>query len=121
MHPIRSPIALAGLLAVAAATALTGCVVAPPRQQVVYTNAPTMQPPPIYAQVAPPPPQVEVVGIAPPGYFWVSGIWLWEGGRHVWHPGHLEAHRPGYRWQPHQWVPAGGGWQLRGGFWAQGH
>ena len=41
---------------------------------------------------APPPPQEEVVGVAPgPGYFWIGGVWFWEGGRHVWHPGHWEA------------------------------
>jgi len=115
MHLHRSPLALASLLA---AAALSGCVIAPPRQQVVYAPAPNMQQQPIYAEVAPPPPQVEVVGVAPPGSFWVSGIWLWQGGRHVWHPGHWEAHRQGYQWTPHQWVPSGHGWQLRGGFWA---
>ncbi|MDB5849488.1 MAG: hypothetical protein JWP29_3240 [Rhodoferax sp.] len=115
--PYRS--SAAALAACLAAITLSGCVIAPPRQQVVYAPQPG-QPAPYYVDTAPPAPVAEVVTVAPPGYFWISGIWLWEGGRHVWHPGHLEAHRAGYRWTPHQWVPSGHGWQLRGGFWAQG-
>ena len=115
MRIALSPLVPAGLMAVAA---LSGCVVAPPRQQVVYTQTPSVQQQPVYAEVPPPPPQVEVIGVAPPGSFWVSGIWFWQGGRHVWRPGHWEARRPGYQWTPHQWVPSGHGWQLRGGFWA---
>lgn len=112
---------LAALAALLGAAALSGCVVAPPRQQVVYRTAPApqVQTEVIYADVAPPPPQQEIIGVAPAGYFWLSGAWFWEGGRHVWHPGHWEAHRPGYQWTPHQWVQTGHGWQMHGGFWAQ--
>ena len=118
MHSRISTSLLASALA---AATLSGCVVAPPRHQVVYQTPPVQieQGETIYAEVAPPPPQLESIGVAPPGYFWISGVWIWQGGRHVWRPGHWEAHRPGYQWTPHQWVPSGRGWQLRGGFWTQ--
>jgi hypothetical protein len=69
--------------------------------------------------VAPPPPQVEVIGVAPrPGYVWFGGYWGWEGGRHVWHAGYWGAGRPGYRWVPHRWVQGpGGGWHMAPGHW----
>ena len=70
--------------------------------------------------LAPPVPQVEVVGVAPyPGYLWFGGYWHWEGGRHVWVGGHWGPPRAGYRWVPHTWEHAGGGWRLRRGHWAR--
>ena len=112
----------------AVAVLLSGCVVAPaPRP--VYRAAPPVvyqqpypQPAPALVVVyqAPPAPQAEYIGIAPgPEFFWLSGVWLWEGGRHVWHPGHWEAHRPGQVYSPHVWVRAGQGWELRGGHWGR--
>ena len=74
----------------------------------------------VYAAVPPPPPQVEVVGVAPaPGYFWIGGYWGWAGGRHEWVPGRWEAPRPGYRYVPHAWVQEGDGWRMHGGRWEQ--
>ncbi len=65
-----------------ASVMLAGCVVAPAPGY--YEGGPVM--------VAPPAPQVEVVGAAPgPGYLWVGGYWNWVGGRHVWVPGRWEA------------------------------
>jgi hypothetical protein len=98
-----------------AASLLSGCIVAP---------APGYYPPGYYAPhvvaVAPPPPQVEVVGVAPaPGYVWFGGYWNWVGGTHVWVPGYWGAGRPGYRWVPHAWVHAGGGWRMAPGHWAR--
>jgi hypothetical protein len=97
--------------------ALAGCVVAP--AQPYYGGAPAQ---PYYGgapvMVAPPPPQVEVVGVSPvAGYIWIGGFWNWVGGRHVWVGGHWEAPRPGQRWVPHQWVREGGGWRLHEGHW----
>ena len=99
--------------------ALAGCVVAP--AQPYYSGAPAQ---PYYAgapvMVAPPPPQVEVIGVAPvAGYIWIGGFWNWVGGRHVWVGGHWEAPRPGHHWVPHQWVSEGGGWRLHEGHWGQ--
>ena len=94
-------------VAVVSASLLGACVVAAP-------------PPPggPYVAMAPPAPQVEVVGVAPaPGYFWIGGFWGWEGGRHVWFPGRWEAPRPGYRWVPHAWVREGGGYRMHEGHW----
>ncbi|MGA9024470.1 MAG: YXWGXW repeat-containing protein [Steroidobacteraceae bacterium] len=103
------------LLALAAtATLLGGCVV---------SGSVGIPAPRLYVGVvseAPPPPQVEVIGVPPqPGYVWLGGYWNWVGGRHVWVGGHWEAPRAGYRWVPHEWVHAGGGWRLREGHWAR--
>jgi hypothetical protein len=75
----------------------------------------------VLAPMAPPPPRVEVITTAPGAdFFWVAGVWRWEGGRHVWVAGHWEPHRAGQVWVPHHWVQAGGSWHLRGGFWMHG-
>jgi hypothetical protein len=93
----------------ALAGTMAGCVVTPASVGVAL---------PYVTVQAPPPPQVEMVGVAPaPGYFWIQGNWFWEGGRHVWHPGRWEAPRPGYRWVPHRWERAGGGWREQPGHW----
>ena len=105
----RAPLALAlslGLL-------MTGCVVAPVQPRgVVYTQ-------PAYVNTAPPPPQVEVVGVAPaPGYVWVSGYWVWQMNRYVWLTGHWTAPpHAGARWMPHAWFHEPGGWRLHEGRW----
>ena len=70
--------------------------------------------------VAPPPDQVEVVGVAPmPGYVWFGGYLNWVGGRHVLAPGYWGPGRAGYHWVPHTWVRAGGGWRMARGHWAR--
>jgi hypothetical protein len=110
MNSIRGLKAGAGCLLLAGAL-LGGCVVAP-------------APGPYYGgavvTVAPPAPQVEVIGVAPvPGYVWFGGYWDWVGGRHVWVGGHWGPGRPGYHWVPHAWVHAGGGWRMAPGHWAR--
>jgi hypothetical protein len=103
-----------GALVCAAALALSACVVAPvgpyPRGGYAYGEA---------VVVAPPPLQVEAVGVAPyPGYVWIGGNWTWSGGRHVWVPGRWSAPRPGYYWEPHRWERRDGrGWYERPGRW----
>ncbi len=111
----RTQLALPLLLAaLATGTLLGGCVVRPAvavPAPVVYVGT---------ANIAPPPPQVEVIGAPPqPGYVWLGGYWNWVGGRHVWVAGHWEPRHPGYRWVPHAWVRVGGVWQLREGYWAR--
>ena len=55
-----------------------------------------------------------------PGAVWITGYWGWSGGHHVWVGGHYEHGRPGYAWQPHQWVHGGDGrWHLEEGHWAR--
>jgi hypothetical protein len=95
-----------------AATLLSGCVV----RGTVGIPAPVVY----VAPVAPPPLQVEVIGVPPtPGYVWIGGYWNWVEGRHVWVGGHWSAPRVGYRWVPHAWVREGGGWRLHEGHWAR--
>ena len=92
--PLSSRWALAAILA--SVSLLSACVMVPAR--------------PYYAggysaggEVIPeaPPPQYEVVGVAPgPGYVWIGGYWNWVGRRHVWIGGHWRAPGPVYR-RPH--------------------
>jgi len=99
------------LLAVALCGALAGCVVAPARGP--YGG-------PVVVE-APPPPRVEIIGVAPfPGALWINGYWGWRGNGHVWVPGYWERPRPGYRWQPHAWERGDRGWRERPGRWYPG-
>jgi hypothetical protein len=107
MKLVSAKLVIAGALL---CVALSGCVVAPA---------------PGYGEVvayqAPPPVQVETIGVAPvPGYFWIGGAWFWEGGRYAWHPGHWSAPRPGYHWVGHAWTRSGSGWHMRPGHWERG-
>lgn len=87
---------------------LSGCVVAPDQRH--YADGVVM--------VAPPAPQVEVIGPPPQaGYVWIGGYWNWVGGRHVWVGGHWDPGRPGYHWVAHEWVREGDGWRLKPGHW----
>lgn len=71
--------------------------------------------------MAPPPPVVEVMGVAPmAGYIWIGGYWNWGGARYVWVPGRWAPPRPGYVWVPHRWEPMGNHWVHRGGEWSHG-
>jgi hypothetical protein len=70
--------------------------------------------------VAPPAPVVETPPPPPqPGYIWAAGYWNWEGGRHVWVPGHYMEPRPGYRWEPDRWDHRGHGYHYEPGHWAR--
>jgi hypothetical protein len=72
----------------------------------------------IDASIAPPPPRVEIVTVAPsPHHFWIGGYWRWTGGGHVWQPGHWEARRAGYVYSPAHWVRAGSHYRFIGGYW----
>ncbi len=72
----------------------------------------------VYVPGPPPPPQAEIVGVAPyPGAVWINGSYVWEGGRHVWLPGRWERPRPGYVWEPHRYEARGGRYvYVRGGW-----
>jgi WXXGXW repeat (2 copies) len=97
-------------LCVLVSVALPGCVVVP--DQGHYAGGVVM--------VAPPPPRVEVIGVAPVGQVWIDGYWNWVGGRHVWVGGRWAAARPGYHWIAHTWVREGDGWRMRPGRWVRG-
>jgi hypothetical protein len=77
MKSLRGLQAGAGAVLLAGAL-LGGCVVAPAPGY--YGGA--------VVTLAPPAPQVEVVGVAPtPGYVWFGGYWNWVGGWRM-HEGH---------------------------------
>jgi hypothetical protein len=99
------------LSAAAALLLASGCVVYPVDQP-YYTGE--------VVGVAPPPPQVEYVGVPPvTGYIWLGGYWGWRGGRHEWVPGRWSAPRPGYHWVPPAWHRQGPGWRFRPGRWGR--
>ncbi|GAA0742707.1 hypothetical protein LRH25_05550 [Ideonella azotifigens] len=120
----------AAALALAAAAALSGCVVAPlPARGYggggyvdhgYYNNGPAYDNygGSVVVDVAPPPPRYEVITPAPAlGWLWIGGYWGWRANQHYWNAGHWEAPRAGYRYVPHAWEPAGRGWRERPGRW----
>ncbi len=67
--------------------------------------------PGVTVQTAPPPPQVEVIPVAPsPAHSWVPGHWTWNGARYIWIGGHWRAARQGYYWVPSHWQRTPGGY-----------
>jgi hypothetical protein len=63
----------------------------------------------------PPPPQVEVLPVAPgPDFVWIGGHWGWHG-RWVWEGGRYERHPHG-RWEAGHWDHRPG----RGYVWVEG-
>jgi YXWGXW repeat-containing protein len=76
--------------------------------------------PVIDLRVGPPPPRVEVMPAARPGYVWVPGYWDWRGGRHYWVAGNWVRERRGYVYAPPAWVEEGGHWRLHRGAWGRG-
>ncbi len=129
--------ALFAIAAIGLAVLAAGCterkVVYVPAPQSAYPPGPIAGPPPgpppgyppapvqqevIIAQ-APPPPQVEVIPVAPgPNYVWTSGYWYWGGGRWMWTRGTYVA-RPGPRavWVGPHYVKRHGGYVWVGGMW----
>jgi hypothetical protein len=103
---------------------LAGCV----ERQVVYRDRPVYVQPapgasPPNAQVvvedpAPPPPQVEVIPVAPdPAFIWVGGSWEWRG-HWVWYGGHWAPRpHPGAVWVRGGWVHRGPGRVWVGAHW----
>ncbi|MEJ5151908.1 hypothetical protein [Comamonas sp. MYb396] len=110
----HSAVLCAGALAVA--TLVTGCVVAP-ADSYAYGNTGAVvvspqEPPALQYEPAP-------VAVAPIStQIWIGGFWDWYGGRYVWRQGHWASppHR-GDRWVPREWVRSPHGWQARGGHW----
>ena|ERR1700690_1560077 len=94
-----------------------GCV----ERQVVYVPAQPGAPVgPGVAEQAPPPPQVEVVPVAPdPTYVWVPGYWsIGVGGGWVWIGGHYGVPpRPHAVWVRGYWGRHGRGYVWVGGHW----
>lgn len=107
---------LPALALAAACAALTGCVVAPAYP--AYDGGMAGE---VYAPMAPPPLQTEVIPIAPsPVHVWIGGSWGWSSGRYAWRPGYWAVPpRPGYVWQPRRWDHGPRGWQSRGGRWGR--
>lgn len=81
----------------------------------------TVAPGEIEVATAPPPPQVEVEGVAPPGQTWAPGYWHWNGHRHVWIRGRWAAPpQTGMIYEPSRWENRGGHWYFRDGRWKLG-
>jgi hypothetical protein len=89
-RPARVAVGAAALVSVLAL--MSGCVVAVRPAPVVYTQPVVTEPVgEVVVDTDPPPPQYEVVGVAPgPGFIWIGGYYHWLGGRWVWYRGHYE-------------------------------
>jgi hypothetical protein len=74
--------------------------------------------PRVYVVKKPPPPRLEVVGVAPSAaHVWIAGHWAWERGNYQWVPGHwAKRPRTGAAWVPGHWKQT-----RRGHVWIQGH
>ncbi|HWK02686.1 MAG TPA: hypothetical protein VNS58_03605 [Puia sp.] len=57
----------------------------------------------------PPPPSRE--------HIWITGDWVWVGGRYEWHEGHWERPRPRTVWENGHWQDTRGGWRWIPGHW----
>jgi hypothetical protein len=72
-----------------------------------------------YAYVEPPPSRDESA-VHRPGYVWVHGHWVRDGGWR-WQPGYFEHSRPGYIWVDGHWAALNGRWVwIRGGWYTRG-
>ncbi len=73
----------------------------------------------VYVRVAPPPPIVERVVVAPgPGYIWVPGYYVWTSARYVWRPGAwVVPPRPRAVWVAPHWRHERRGWYFVEGHW----
>jgi len=97
-----------GSLALAASLAtLGGCVV---RAQ-GRVAAPVAY---VEVEEEPPPPRTVVVDMRP-GFIWIEGRWVRNGGRWVWHDGYYERERSGMVWEQGRWERRG-----RGHVWVDG-
>ena len=73
----------------------------------------------IYVPGAPPPVQVEAIGVAPgPDFVWIHGYHRWNGNAYAWQAGRWER-RPhaGARWVDGKWNHTSKGWYWRDGHW----
>ena len=72
----------------------------------------------VYVQQAPPPPRVETVVVSPgPGYTWVGGEWLWNGGWN-WRAGYwCMPPYPSAVWIGGSWSHHDRGWHHSPGHW----
>ncbi len=51
------------------------------------------------------------------GHVWVTGDWVWQGGRYQWREGHWEVPRRGMRWADGHWVETPRGYKWVPGHW----
>ena len=80
--------------------------------------APPTPAPPVVVAAAPPAPPVETVVVSPgPGYVWVGGEWVWNGGW-VWVGGHwVMPPYPHSVWVGGYWSHGPHGWYHSPGYW----
>ena len=67
--------------------------------------------------VAPPPPQTEVVPAERTGYVWSPGYWSWEDHHYVWVKGRWVESHNGSHWVPEHWEQRDTHWHFVHGHW----
>lgn len=83
------------IVAVAGLLAGGGCVV----RGRGYVSAPVVV---VDVEEEPPPPRYVQMEVRP-GFVYVQGHWMRDGGRWAWRDGYYERERPGYYYQPGRW------------------
>ena len=103
---------LASLAVAASLSTLGGCVVSA-RGRVAAPVA--------YVEVEeePPPPRTVVVETRP-GFIWIEGRWVRDGGRWAWRDGYYERERAGYIYDQGRWERRGNGHVWVEGNWRAG-
>ena len=65
----------------------------------------------------PPPPRMEVVPAARPGWVWAPGHYEWRHGNYVWTRGYWVRERPGYAYVAPAWSSRGDRWVYQAPRW----
>ena len=50
-------------------------------------------------------------------HIWITGDWVWAGGRYEWREGHWDRPRPGRAWREGRWDNTRNGYKWRPGHW----
>jgi hypothetical protein len=104
---MKNSILIKTVLITVALPLFAGCIVERQPRRVVYVQQPAPQAEVVVEDPAPPPPQNEVITVAPdPTFIWIGGNWEWRG-HWVWAGGHWDRPHPGRVW-------VHGGWEHRG-------
>ena len=107
------------LVLIAVITFLSAGCISSHRTVVVRERPVAVTPGEVVVTAEPPPPQHEVIGVAPtPRHVWTEGYWSYHEGKWMWMPGRWEVRpRRGAIWVAGHWDRTPRGWVWRRGHW----